>query len=146
MMDMIENEKKKEFLNSYLLAKQDVRRLEEQLEELRDSKISISVTYDGMPKGTGFSDLSEYAAKIDELEREIKDKRYERIQTFLKVQRAIEGMGDSQEKTLLTYKYLRGYGWERIATDMGYTYRHITRLHGVALRNFKMSYHVPLEV
>lgn len=137
-MNTIENEKKKEFLNSYLRAKQDVQRLEEQLKELRASKMSIVVANDGMPKGSGVSDLSEYAAKVDELEREIKAKRYERIQEFLKVQRAIEGMEDGQEKLLLTYRYLRGMKWEAITDEMNYSWQHIHRLHARALKNFKV--------
>ena len=137
-MDMTENEKKKEFLNSYLRAKQDVLRLEEQLEELRESKMSLSMANDGMPHGSSKTDLSDYAAKVDELERKITAKRYQRIQTFQNVQNAIEDMEDSQEKLLLTYRYIKGLKWEEIAVRMNYSWRNIHYLHGTALQHLKM--------
>ena len=139
-MELTENEKKKLFLKSYMQAKNDVFRLEMQLAELRLNKLTPSmVSDDGMPHASGISDLSDYAARVDELERELLQKRYRRIRAFKKVQEAIERMESEQEKDLLTYRYLKGYSWEKIAVEMGYTYRHVTRLHGEALKNFKMS-------
>lgn len=139
-MELTENEKKKLFLKSYMQAKNDVFRLEMQLAELRLNKLTPSmVSDDGMPHASGISDLSDYAARVDELERELLQKRYRRIRAFKKVQAAIERLENEQEKDLLTYRYLKGYSWEKIAVEMGYTYRHVTRLHGEALKNFKMS-------
>lgn len=137
--ELTENEKKKLFLKSYLRDKQAVIRIEEQLAELRASKISPSLISDGMPHGTSLSDLSDYAVKVDELERELIQKRYDRICSFQKVQAAIEAVEDEAEKDLLTYRYLRGMKWEEIAVKMGYTWRHTIRVHGQALENFKMS-------
>ena len=131
-----ENEKKKKFLNSYPKARRDVERLEEQLEELRANKMSLKVVNDGMPKGSGTSDLSAYAARMDELERSLTEKRYIRIQEFAKVQDAIEEMEDDQEKLLLTYRYLRGMTWEKVMEKMNYSWTHIHRLHARALQNF----------
>ncbi len=139
-MELTENEKKKLFLKSYMQAKNDVFRLEMQLTELRLNKLTPSmVPDDGMPHASGISDLSDYAARVDELERKLLQKRYRRIRAFKKVQAAIERLESEQEKDLLTYRYLKGYSWEKIAVEMGYTYRHVTRLHGEALTNFKMS-------
>lgn len=139
-MELTENEKKKLFLKSYMQAKNDVFRLEMQLTELRLNKLTPSmVPDDGMPHASGISDLSDYAARVDELERKLLQKRYRRIRAFKKVQAAIERLESEQEKDLLTYRYLKGYSWEKIAVEMGYTYRHTIRLHGEALKNFKMS-------
>lgn len=134
-----ENEEKKEFLESYQRAKRDVIRLEEQLAELRLNKISPSVINDGMPHGTDIGDLSDYAARVDQIERRIIVAKYKRIQIFQAVETRIEAMADEQEKELLTYRYLRGKSWEWIAVAMGYTWRHTLRLHGRSLENFKMS-------
>lgn len=135
-----DNDRKKEFLNSYQEEKKSVRRLEQQLEELQINKLSPSCMIgDGMPHAHNRTDLSDYAARVDELEREIWAARYSRIDAFQKVQEAIEKMENEREKLLLTYRYLRGYGWERIAVEMGVTWRHTLRLHGTALKNFKVS-------
>ena len=138
--EMTENEKKKLFLKSYLKNKQAVRRIEEQLEELRMNKMYPSVINDGMPHGTDKGDLSDYAARVDELERELVKKRYERIVSFQNVQAAIEDLEDETEKDLLTYRYLKGIKWEEIAVEMGYSWKHIHRIHATALKNLKMTW------
>ena len=136
-MELTENEKKKEFLMSYQKEKRRVRRLEEQLEELRRNKMSPSVTNDGMPHGTDKKDLSDYAVKVDEIEQELVAARYSRICAFQDVQRRIEAMENEIEKGLLTYRYLRNLSWEKIAVEMDYSWQHLHKIHARALRNFK---------
>ena len=133
-----ENEKKKEFLMSYQKEKRRVRRLEEQLEELRQNKMSPSVTNDGMPHGTDKKDLSDYAVKVDEIEQELVAARHSRICAFQEVQRRIEAMEDEIEKDLLTYRYLKGLKWEEVAVRMGYSWRKIHYLHSDALEHFEI--------
>ncbi len=138
-MELTENEKKKQFLMSYLQAKRDVERIELQLAELRLNKLTPSMAPDdGMPHASDISDLSEYAAKVDELERELLQRRYKRIRAFKKVQSAIEKMENEQEKTLLTYRYMVGLKWEAIAVKMGYSWQHIHKIHASALKKLKM--------
>ncbi|MFQ7874016.1 MAG: hypothetical protein ACLUN9_22840 [Enterocloster aldenensis] len=134
-----ENEKKKEFLMSYQKEKWRVRRLEEQLEELRQNKMSPSVTNDGMPHGTDKKDLSDYAVKVDEIEQELVTARYNRICAFQEVQRRIESMEDEREKDLLTYRYLKGLKWEEVCVRMDYKWRQVHRIHAKALKNLKMA-------
>ncbi|WP_434310180.1 hypothetical protein [Hominifimenecus sp. rT4P-3] len=134
-----ENEKKKEFLKSYQKAKRDVARLERQLEELRLNKISPSVINDGMPHRTDIGDLSNYAAQVDKIEREIIAARYERISTYQRVQRCIEAVEDEREKDLLTHRYLKGENWERVAVSLGYSWKQTHRIHSRALENLKMT-------
>lgn len=136
-MELTENEKKKEFLMSYQKEKRRVRRLEEQLEEVRQNKMSPSVTNDGMPHGTDKKDLSDYAVKVDEIEQAIIAARYSRICAFQEVQRRIEAMEDEVEKDLLTYRYLRDLSWVKIAVKMDYSWQHLHKIHARALRNFK---------
>lgn len=136
-MELTENEKKKDFLMSYQKEKRRVRRLEEQLEELRRNKMSPSVTNDGMPHGTDKKDLSDYAVKVDEVEQELVAARYSRICAFQEVQKRIEAMEDEREKDLLTYRYLRNLNWVNIAIEMDYSWQHLHKIHARALRNFK---------
>lgn len=138
-MELTENEKKKEFLMSYQKEKRRVRRLEEQLEELRRNKMSPSVTNDGMPHGTDKKDLSDYAVKVDEIEQELVAARYSRICAFQEVQKRIEAMEDEREKDLLTYRYLKGLKWEEICARMDYKWRQVHRIHAMAIKNLKMA-------
>ena len=138
-MELTENEKKKEFLMSYQKEKRRVRRLEEQLEELRRNKMSPSVTNDGMPHGADKKDLSDYAVKVDEIEQELVAARYSRICAFQEVQKRIEAMEDEREKDLLTYRYLKGLKWEEICVRMDYKWRQVHRIHAMAIKNLKMA-------
>lgn len=137
---LTENEQKKEFLMEYQVAKRDVIRLEEQLEELRIGKMSPGCMIgDGMPHAHNPSDLSDYAAKVEEIGQKIIDARYRRVMVFQRVQQAIEEMDNEREKTLLTYRYLRGMKWERICIEMDYKWRQVHRIHSSALKNIKMA-------
>lgn len=139
-MEKTENEKKKDFLQSYRRAKRKVERLERQLRELRLNKLSPSaINGDGMPHGADIKDLSDYAAKLDEIERDIISARYERICALQRVREAIEAMGDEQEKNLLTYRYIDGMKWETVAVAMGYSWKQTHRIHSHALENLKME-------
>ena len=134
-----ENEKKKEYLWEYQRAKRQLERLEEELAELRLDKMCPSVIQDGMPHASGGGDLSGYAARVDALERKILKARYKRIQRFKEIRDRIERLEDENEKDVLVYRYIRGMKWEDIAVKMNIGYRHVLRMHGKALENFKMS-------
>ena len=137
---MTENEQKKEFLQSYQLAKRDVTRLEEQLAELRIGKMSPGCDIgDGLPHANNATDLSGYAAKVDELEDEIIAARYQRILAYQQVRNCIEALEDEREKMLLTYRYIRGLKWEEICVKMDYKWRQVHRIHAMALKNLKMA-------
>lgn len=134
-----ENDKKKEYLWGYQREKRKLQRLEEELAELRLDKMCPSVIQDGMPHASGGSDLSGYAARVDALERKILKARYKRIRKFKEIRDRIERLEDENEKDVLVYRYVRGVKWEDIAVRMNIGYRHVLRMHGKALKNFKMS-------
>lgn len=136
--EFTENEKKKEFLWSYKDQKHKAIRLEEQLIELKENKISIRIVCDGMPHGNNKSDLSDYAAKKDEIEQEIIKERYKSIKRFVLVRSAVESMKNEKEKDILTYRYLRGLDWDGIAAKTGYCLQWVHKLHARALGHFEI--------
>lgn len=79
------NEKKKQYLRRYLVAKRCIDLLLEQIESLRENKMSPSGTLDGMPHGSGTSDLSGYAARLDELMRELEAEREMQMVTYREI-------------------------------------------------------------
>lgn len=133
-----ENEKKKEYLWGYQREMRQLKRLEEELAELRLSKMCPSVIQDGMPHASGGGDLSGYMVQVDRLERKIQKARYKRIRKFKEIRDRIERLEDENEKDVLAYRYILGKKWEDIAVKMGYTWQHIHRIHSNALENFKM--------
>ena len=133
-----ENEKKKEYLKSYRDAVIAETQIKEEIDQLRLDKMFPSLVQDGMPHGSGSSDLSAYAAKLDELLSELEEQMNERIQLRREIVRKIESMDSETEKAVLRYRYIHMLKWEEIAVKMSYTWQHIHRIHGKALSHFEM--------
>ena len=124
------NEEKKQYLRRYQTAKRRVGMIQEEIEELRSSKTSPVGLGDGMPHGSGTSDLSGYAARLDELLRELEAEKEMQMVTYREIRQQIGMVPDPTEQEILSRRYLIGQSWEKIAVEMGYSYRNITRVHG----------------
>ena len=68
-----ENQKKIAYLKKYKYAILDEKMILEEIQRLRADKMFPSLAMDGMPHGNGTSDLSEYAARLDEEINKLKD-------------------------------------------------------------------------
>lgn len=132
------NEEKKQYLRRYQTAKRRVGMIQEEIEELRSSKTSPVGLGDGMPHGSGTSDLSGYAARLDELLRELEAEKEMQMVTCREIRQQIGMVPDPTEQEILSRRYLIGQSWEKIAVEMGYSYRNITRVHGYALKHFEL--------
>nr|WP_294656671.1 hypothetical protein [uncultured Anaerotignum sp.] len=132
------NEEKKQYLRRYQAAKRRVGLIQEEIEELRSSKTSPVGLGDGMPHGSGTSDLSGYAARLDELLRELEAEKEMQMVTYREIRQQIGMVPDTIEQEILSRRYLIGQSWEKIAVEMGYSYRNITRVHGYALKHFEL--------
>lgn len=133
------NEEKKQYLRRYQIAKRRVGLIQEEIEELRSSKTSPVGLGDGMPHGSGTSDLSGYAARLDELLRELEAEKELQMVTYQEIRQKIGMVSDAIEQEILSRRYLIGQSWEKIAVEMKYSYRHVTKLHGHALNHFEIS-------
>ncbi len=127
---------KKQYLQRYIIAKRNIALLTAQIDELQQIQTNPTVLLDGMPKGNQISDLSNYMAKMDMLLRELEAEREIQMIVYAEIWQNIKQMTNVVEKEILTRRYLLGQSWEKIANEMGYSYRHTTKLHGQALKNF----------
>lgn len=134
----IENEKKKEYLRSYLKHVRRIRRIESDLEEIRLMKQYPSMSSDGMPHASNNADLSNYAAVLDKKERELLREKQSRVLGYRDVTSQIELLSSEKEKDVLHYRYIKGLEWWEIAEKMGYSERQIHRYHGKALAHFNI--------
>lgn len=135
-----ENEVKKEYLSRYGKALQAEKVIQEEIQQLRLDKMCPSIMQDGMPHGNaGSGDLSGYMAKMDELLEDLKQQMEKRLQIMKGIIRDIERMKNETEKTVLRLRYIHLLKWEEIALKMGYSWKQIHRIHGKALKNFKMT-------
>lgn len=107
------------------------RAFEEQLKikELRASQVLPAPVNDGMPHGSGQSDLSGYAAKLLEMEEE-----YTRIWNRAKEVRGdivagiVENLPRGKQQRLFINKYIADMGSEENAKELGVSIRHYYRL------------------
>lgn len=138
MMCSEQNELKKAWLNRYLDSKRKEKELLLELEKLESDYILPSKVIDDMPHGSaGDSDLSAFAAQYDHLYHKIKSQLRRSMIIYSQLVEAIDAMPTGEApKTLLHYRYILGYTWERIAVEMNYSFRHVLRLHGEALSKF----------
>jgi protoheme ferro-lyase len=133
-----ENEIKKKYLKSYLPLKNRAEILEEEIEQLRQAKMNPSIIYSDMPHSHNITDLSNYAAVLDELEQRLITAKYNRIKKYREILQKIEMMDDEMEKDLLTLRYIRGYKWEQVCIRIDYEWSRMHDIHKSALKNFKM--------
>lgn len=131
-----QNDEKKEYLLSYKKYKLQAERLQEQLEEVRLGKMFPEFILSDMPSAHSHKDLSDYMAKIDDLEKRIIKARKQAVERFSEVQQQIEQMEDENEKIVLTLRYLRNYSWEKICIELEYSWRQIHYIHKRALEHF----------
>ena len=137
-MEMTENEQKKNYLWSYRRAIRKQKQIEDEIIQFRLDKIAPGLHQDGMPRGSGESDLSGYAARWDELMNEMRQQGEECIRIRKEIVKRIEDVGDETEILLLKYRYIVGLKWEDIAVKMDYSWKHTHRIHGKALEDFKI--------
>ena len=134
-----ENEKKKEYLYRYIAATKQLKRYEDDLKEIRNSRLSPpAISNSGLPTGSNQTDLSDYAVKLDKAINKVLKQKYRRIKIRMKIRDKIERMESEKEKELLTYKYINNMDWNSICLKMGYSWQHVHRIHASALKNFKM--------
>lgn len=70
-------------------------------------------------------------------ERLINDKIDKLYQVQREITDAIYRVDNSTLRTVLIERYINFNTWEQIAVNMSYGYRHVCRLHGIALKKIK---------
>nr|DAT62185.1 MAG TPA: Protein of unknown function (DUF722) [Caudoviricetes sp.] len=133
-----ENEEKKEYLKSYRRAIRREKDILDEIQRLRSDKMFPSVANDGMPKGSNQSDLSDYIAILDEQIELLKAERLEKARCYQKIERQIKKMENENEREILRLRYIQGLKWHEVENKMGFSREWTLKLHGRALRNFKM--------
>ena len=134
-----ENEQKKEYLKSYRRAIKREQDILDEIQRLRLDKMFPSVVNDGMPHGSNHSDLSDYAAILDEQIEFLKEERLERVRCYQKIERQIRQMENEDEQEVLRLRYIKGLKWEEVALKMNYSWKQVHRIHSSALKSFKMT-------
>lgn len=134
-----ENDRKKAYLRQYKKHGRKINRIEAEIEEIRSMKLYPSLNNDGMPHGSGQSDLSGYAAELQEKEDELYQEGIEQVKTYNDISHRIKLLENEDERDVLFYRYIKGMEWWEVAKAMNYCESWIYELHGNALKNLKIS-------
>lgn len=79
-------------------------------------------------------------SKIIELEEKINADIDELVDLKRDAMNCIEKLNNDVEKLVLYKRYFNNKSFEQISVEMGYSWRHIHRIHGNALKNFDKLY------
>lgn len=134
-----ENDRKKTYLRAYRKHGKRIKRIESEIEEIRNMKMYPSSNNDGMPHGSNQSDLSSYAAAIQEREDELYQEGVKQVQTYKDIEYRINKLENQDERDVMFYKYIKGFTWWQIAQLMEYSESWIYELHGRALKNIQIN-------
>lgn len=124
-----EIDRKKEYLQGYEKAVRQMKRSELKIKEMRLNRIYPLVINDGMPHASSQTDLSSYAALLDQEEKRYMRYRYQRIRKCKEITDRIEQLSDEDEKDVLMYRYIKLMKWEDICVRMGFSWKWIHRIH-----------------
>ena len=126
---------KKEWLGRYNILQGDIERTEAEIQRCRARAESVTQHITDMPKGgQGRNQLEDAVCAIDELEQELSGQILESIAVRKEIAAAIEAVKNPVYRDVLRRKYIDGNTLEKIAVDLNYSYVHVCRLHGWALR------------
>lgn len=134
-----ENDRKKTYLRAYRKHGKRIKRIESEIEEIRNMKMYPSSNNDGMPHGSNQSDLSSYAAALQEREDKLYQEGVKQVQTYKDIEYRINELDDQDERDVMFYRYIKGFEWWQIAQLMEYSESWIYELHGRALKNIQIN-------
>ena len=127
----------KNFLRAAYEAQQKIESDKALLEKARAQAEGVSgVRYDSIGVSGGGCEtpaLERAALNIVQLEADLAEDIERWTAAVRVVREVIGGVADPCLRSVLEHRYLRLQSWEQIAVDMGYSWRHLHRLHGVAL-------------
>lgn len=116
-----------------------VRRIDKEIEALlrlvqrtRESLESITQNYDA--DGAQSTKNPHKYDRLIELESLVDSKIDEQIAMKAEILETISAVPDRRQRLVLMEYYVEMKTWEQVAVDLSYSYMHVTRIHGYALK------------
>lgn len=132
----------RKYLNQHFEINNAINSKLEQVAELRRLAVSAPspLFSESHSVGTHSDRVGRTAAKIADLENEINDEIDRLVELKCQIREIIATVPDSVQRTILERHYILGESWEVIAEKVGYSTRHITRLHNQAIEVLENIY------
>lgn len=122
----------KQYLNRVRRVDKEITALLNLIQRTRDSITKITQAYDG--DGTQSTKDPHKFDRLAELESLVDEKIDEQLALKTEILKTISKLTDRRYRLILTEYYLDMKTWEQVAVDLNYSYMHVTRLHGYALK------------
>ena len=127
----------KERLNTHLLKKEEVKDLQERVQETRERLTSIRTQDFGEVQVVGGKDkLAKLICALIELEGVYNDKYIDLVKDTIEIEGIIDKL-EPEERLLIRKRFIDGKSWEVVAEEMNYTERNVYYKYKKALKQFK---------
>ena len=127
------------FLRRYRDAQRTMRRLLEELAQLRAEAASVSQALSGMPSDGGDGQaIPRVVERIADAESRLASAYGTALAERSRVKDAIDTVPDPLRRDILTRRYILGQRWERIAADNDLVMRQVFRLHHRAVESLDL--------
>ena len=122
----------KQYLNRVRRIDKEISALLRLVQSTRESLESITQNYNS--DGAQVTKDPHKYDRLIELEALVDSKVDEQIELKAEILRTIMKLDDRRQRLVLMEYYIEMKTWEQVAVDLNYSYMHITRLHGYALK------------
>lgn len=114
----------------------------EQIAELRSlaEKVTVSPFTESHAQGTYTDRVGRTAARIADLETEINNEIDKLVEIKLQIRELTASLPDGIQRTIIERHYILNEPWEKISEKIGYSRRHVTRLHDKAIETLEKMY------
>lgn len=129
----------KEFLQNHLTKLEEAKGLEFEIQQMYQTLKSPIIT--GMPAAHSpdTDKLGNVLWKIQEKEIKYLAKLHIILDEEKDIEKVIDALEDSRERTIMRYRYISGLKWEEVCVKAHYSWRQTHRLHSDALRKINMA-------
>ncbi len=137
-------EDKTEILRRALETAQEIRDLEEQRRQIREMMDGMQGFDYGKPivkSSAGRGSVESTALKAAALEERIQEKIGALLEIRAQAARVIDVLPSGACKSVMVQRYLLGKRFEDIARELGYSYRHVLRLHSRGISEIRERCH-----
>lgn len=131
-------EEKKEYLRGFQRLNREIEQKQFSLQKLIDSRDKITSIISLAPGSNGDNDRMRICDDIIDMENELKIKINEAMRIRSEIQDKIDSLENSDQRTVLNYRYIENLRFEMIATFMNYSTRTVLRYHKSGLNNIKI--------
>lgn len=131
----------KEYLSQAMLLDRRIKNKKKRLDVIRSQVSCTSPRFTDEPKrqGVSTSSVERISMSIIELEECIEGEIIELTRLQKEISLAISAVNNPTYESILEMRYLLYYSWDQIIQDMGYSRRHVFKLHGEALKMVRFS-------